>query len=146
MISYQQITIEQVLPLRQKILRPHQSVEECRYDCDHFEQVCHWGALDHNKVIAIATIFPERHTDIAANNPWRLRGMACDENYQGQGIGGIILERCLEHIRQQDGDLLWCNGRTPAFNFYKRFGFTTFGDEFTIEGIGPHYIMMKPLS
>ncbi len=41
---------------------------------------------------------------------------------------------------------MWCNARSGARTFYERAGFCVEGEEFEIAGIGPHFLMAKPLS
>ncbi|MAE73565.1 MAG: GNAT family N-acetyltransferase, partial [Bdellovibrionaceae bacterium] len=40
-------------------------------------------------------------------------------------------------------DKLWCNARTSAVPLYDRAGFTKIGDEFEIDPIGPHFLMVR---
>ena len=39
--------------------------------------------------------------------------------------------------------LAWCNARTSACAYYEKLGFTPRGGEFEIEGIGPHFVMVR---
>jgi ribosomal protein S18 acetylase RimI-like enzyme len=71
--------------------------------------------------------------------------MATLEEYRGQGIGSRLVEACIEHIRAQGGEWIWCNARTPAVSLYDRHGFRCVGDEFVLPGIGPHYRMVRKL-
>ncbi|EST36322.1 hypothetical protein N566_16465, partial [Streptomycetaceae bacterium MP113-05] len=41
--------------------------------------------------------------------------------------------------------LMWCNGRTGARGFYERHGYEAVGEEFVIEGVGPHYVFARRL-
>ena len=61
----------------------------------------------------------------------------------GKGHGRDLLEACYEHIRRHNGNLLWCNARIIALDFYQRMGLQTIGPEFEIEDIGPHYVMWR---
>lgn len=40
---------------------------------------------------------------------------------------------------------MWCNGRTVARGFYERHGYEAVGDEFVIEGVGPHHVFLRKL-
>ena len=46
---------------------------------------------------------------------------------------------------EKECDLLWCNARLVAVNFYKSLGFKINGELFDIVGIGPHYYMYKEI-
>ncbi len=67
--------------------------------------------------------------------------MATREDARGQGIGGALLQACLDYIRAAGGTTLWFNARTTAAGFYSRFGFVVQGDGFDLPGIGPHVVM-----
>jgi len=81
--------------------------------------------------------FPRNHRKKA----YQLRGMATKQKEQGKGFGRQILEAEIDYLREQtDATLLWCNARLPAVDFYKKFGFEFVGEEFEVEGIGPHRV------
>ena len=40
--------------------------------------------------------------------------------------------------KETQSEILWCNARTTAFEFYEKMGFTIVGDEFDIPNLGPH--------
>ena len=76
---------------------------------------------------------------------WRLRGMAAAFEHQGQGLGSALLSTGIKKIRQLNGDVLWCNARESAIQFYQKHGFELEGAIFDIDGIGPHCIMYRYL-
>lgn len=140
-------------PLRAQILRPGQPPERLVYPGDDHPQALHAGAFDGDTLVGIATIYPEpppeEHrgpipdTAFRDGAAFRLRGMATVPEARGTGAGRLLLERCYAHVREQGAAVLWCNARTPAVGFYERLGMQTVGDEFGIEGIGPHYVMWR---
>lgn len=81
-----------------------------------------------------------------ASGAWRLRGMATDDGWQGRGVGRLALDATIAHVARAGADLLWCNARTRAVPFYARAGFEAHGEEFEIEGIGPHVAMARPIT
>jgi GNAT superfamily N-acetyltransferase len=141
-------------PLRQVVLRPHQAAEELVFPGDDATDTRHFGAYLDEKLVGVASIYreappPALVMDLTPPgttvNAWRLRGMATLPAVQGQGLGRALLEACIAYTTTQDGELLWCNARTPAVGFYLKLGFVTHGDEFEIPGIGPHYVMWRRL-
>ncbi len=46
---------------------------------------------------------------------------------------------------QKKCDVLWCNARLVALEFYTVLGFKIIGPEFNIKDIGPHYKMYKTI-
>lgn len=137
------ITTDQTLDLRQKILKPFLSKRECLNPEDLIPTTKHFGLFYNDKLISVATIFPEAHKDLFCGFPYRLRGMASDLNYQGQGFGGALLMSVIDYLKDKRCDMLWCNARFKAFPFYKSNGFQFSGEMFELPDIGPHKVMYK---
>jgi ribosomal protein S18 acetylase RimI-like enzyme len=57
-----------------------------------------------------------------------LSGLATDTDFQGKGMGGIILKNALEILIERQCDILWCNAR-----------------EADIPGIGPRKVMWRSI-
>lgn len=137
------IKSEETLSLRQKVLRPNYRVQDCVYPEDLLATTFHMGVFHHSKLVSIASFMLESHREFSAGYPYRLRGMATDESYRGQGFGSILLRQGIEILRERKCDLLWCNARIRAFAFYQSIGFEFCGDLFEIPDVGPHKVMYK---
>jgi GNAT superfamily N-acetyltransferase len=122
-------------PLRQRVLRPHESLEEL---ASHEPPGVHAVAAftDSGELVAAGFVCPD-----GGPGAWRVRGMATDPEHRGQGAGAQILDRLVEHAIQQGATRVWCNARTPALRLYERAGFEPESEEFEIPGIGPHFVM-----
>ncbi|MDO9039283.1 MAG: GNAT family N-acetyltransferase, partial [Lutibacter sp.] len=72
-------------------------------------------------------------------------GMATLNEYQGFGAGKLMLEKAVQILKEKDIDILWCNARIAAVEFYKKQGFQTFGEKFEISYVGEHYVMLKEM-
>jgi len=122
-------------PLRQRVLRPHESLEEL---ASHEPPGVHAVAAftDSGELVAAGFVCPD-----GGPGAWRVRGMATDLEHRGQGAGAQILDRLVEHAIQQGATRVWCNARTPALRLYERAGFEPESEEFEIPGIGPHFVM-----
>ena len=133
--------------LRSFVLRPGQPPESLVYHGDELSASFHAGGYIDGQLVGIATVYPEPMpdppADLADAETYRLRGMATHPSFQGRGVGREVLGLCLAHIREQGGEVLWCNARVGAQGFYERLGFETIGEPFEIEGIGPHYVMWR---
>lgn len=136
----QPIAAQQTHQLRHQILRPHQSLQEMEFPNDQAPYVFHLGAIQEGQIVGIVSVYPESQTGQIPSQDWRLRGMAVDLNLQGRGIGALLVKAVMDQCRTRGGGLLWCNARTPAVPFYEKLGFTKVGQEFEIEGIGPHFL------
>ncbi len=137
-------------PLRQAVLRPHQTVEEMGLPDDDHPLTAAFVAVDgHGQVVGTARVAPAAPPGpIADHAPtgspaWRLRGMATRQGLRDQGIGGAVLSRTIEYVADQGGGLLWCAARVPAVNFYLRAGFTSHGQPWEEPDIGPHLLMWR---
>jgi GNAT superfamily N-acetyltransferase len=123
-------------PLRQRVLRPHESLEEL---ASHEPPGVHAvGAFAGGELIAVGFVCPDGEP-----GEWRVRGMATAPEHRGRGVGAAILEQLVDHARAQGATRVWCNARTPALGLYERAGFERESDEFEIPGIGPHFVMAR---
>jgi predicted GNAT family N-acyltransferase len=128
-----------VLALRAEVLRPGLPLEVARYAADDQPGALHLAALDElGHVIGCSTWFPEPWD---SRPGWRLRGMATAPHARGAGIGGLLLERGLAEASAAGAESAWCNARTVALGFYRRYGFETVGEEFLGALDIPHYLM-----
>ena len=126
-------------PLRQRVLRPHESLEEL---ASHEPAGVHAvAAFAGEELVACGFVCPDG--GVGGNEVWRVRGMATDARFRGRGAGALILAALVDHARDQGATRVWCNARTPALSLYERAGFAKESDEFQIPGIGPHFVMAR---
>ena len=134
-------------PLRQRILRPHETLDQLALPGDDDPDAGHFAAFADDAVIGTASVRrepPPWQPDLASG--WRLRGMATAEGLRSTGVGTAALTAVIEHVGQHGGGLLWCNARMPAFEFYRRNGFTSRGDSWDDPVIGPHIVMERQVA
>lgn len=139
MVVVKQISPEETYEIRRKVLRRNISLTE-KNDDDLLDTTFHFGGFLNNKLIGIAT-FMQNDNDNFEGYQYRLRGMATIDEYQGNGIGSIVLSESIKFLKEKNVDVLWCNARTSALKFYQKLGFKVKGTEFDIHLIGPHYVM-----
>lgn len=138
--------------LRHRVLRPHQQLSEMRYDGDEADTTLHLGAFNEvnasqqDEPVGVVTLAPAPMPSQPRPGDWRLRGMAVDPAYQGLGVGRMLVQQCIDSVRTERGQRLWCNARVTAMGFYEKLGFVTHGEPFEIEHIGPHYVMAIEVS
>jgi len=145
----EQVKAAVTYPLRQQILRPHQTIEQMAFPGDDDTDSAHFAAEedtedgDSGRVVGTGSVRREAPPWPAGEGPtWRLRGMATAEDRRSQGIGAEILAAVFAHVGDHGGGLLWCNARIPAVEFYRRAGLTTRGDSWVEPEIGPHIAMV----
>jgi predicted N-acetyltransferase YhbS len=99
----------------------------------------HVAAFRQEVVVAAASIHPEGRP---GDDPgaWRLGAIAVEHGQRGRGLGGALLERCLETAGALHGGSAWCRVPAGAFGFFSRYGFRRVGDP-AIGPAGPEYVM-----
>lgn len=75
MITVKNIDGSETYVLRQKILRPNQTLADCKYPSDYETDTFHLGAFINDQLISIASFSKEMHPDLQAGMHYRLRGM-----------------------------------------------------------------------
>ena len=141
-ITVKPLSLAQTRPLRQAVLRPHETLEQlAARECEDAHAV---GAyLDGDTLVAVGMIMLDGtdRPDEDADGAWRVRGMATLPEARGRGAGSAVLAALVDHAGERGARRVWCNARTPALNLYRRAGFEIVSDEFALPEIGPHYRM-----
>lgn len=165
----------ETLAIRQRVLRPHQTIADLAAEGDDDPATVYFVARDatSGEVVSTASVRHEappwdpgarnRLDHVGPADPldapevarlaageasvraWRLRGMATDENLRGRGLGRLVLDAVVDHVRDGGGGLLWCSARIGAVPFYERAGFTGLGGVFEEPHIGSHLLMWRPV-
>jgi len=92
-------------------------------------------------LICVASYFLEKHPDLKETPQYRLRGMATDLEFQGQGAGSQLLVKGNEILSEKKVPVWWCNARISAAGYYEKAGLSQLGEPFEIEPIGMHKVM-----
>lgn len=141
-----QISAQETLPLRHKVLKPHLSREDCVNPEDSEPSTFHLGLFFMSHLVSVVSFSYQACPLMNAGAPFRLRGMATDEKYRSQGFGTQLVIHAQDLLRQQRCDLIWCNARIKAIPFYENLGFRSLGELFELPGIGAHKVMYKILN
>ena len=137
------VTIAEVLPLRDRILRASFPAGGSELRSDRNADTLHLGALFGNELIGISTIAQEDPTSVQSKDGWRLCGMAVNANWRGHGIGTALAEKCIDHAKLAAGRVVWCSARESAFVFYRSIGFELVGELYNRTDItGERYARM----
>ncbi len=135
--------MDEIIRLRKQVLHPEGPVERVIYKNDNLKDSVHFVVRLNSKLIGTGSVFPEDESESFSFNDWRIRGMAVDQNFRGQGLGQKIVSAIIEHVNSNSilkskGQIIWCNARIEALSLYQRFGFIAEKGEFIIPGSGPH--------
>lgn len=140
-VRVEQVQFGLVLPLRQRILRPHQRVVDAQYPQDPVGT--HFAAFsEESEIVGVATLLPEMPTT-ESDPTWRLRGMAIAEDHQREGVGRALMFSLLDFVSDVDHGGIWCTARLPAVRFYQKFDFVTVGDPYIERQLGAHIRMER---
>jgi GNAT superfamily N-acetyltransferase len=136
----------EIFALRHRILRPGLPPHSAAFAEDDRPGTFHVAAYDGagTEVLGCVTVFPDALPG-AAGAAYRFRGMATAERVRGAGFGAAVLDAATAEAAARGAELLWCNGRAEARGFYEGQGYAVVGEEFLIEGVGPHYVLARPL-
>lgn len=140
-VDVKQVPVFFVLPLRQRVLRPHQSVSEVGFEGD--ATGTHFAAFDTSSAIVGVVSLIVEPPDESGTPSWRLRGMATEPALQRHGVGRALMTGLLDFVARSGGGALWCNARLHAVGFYELFGFVVTGEVFEEPDIGPHVRMAR---
>lgn len=136
------VTTQDTYKIRQQMLRPNGTVDDCKFKGDDDELTFHLGAFIDKKLVSVASFYFEKHPKIEEPYQFRLRGMATLPEYQHKGLSSALLKTAFPLIKQNFCKVLWCNARESALGFYEKVGFKRISESFDIPGIGPHVLMM----
>ena len=149
---------EEIQQLRNEVLWPHKTFENCILETDRLSTTFHFGVQIDGLAVATVT-FQKENTDklkqdsskgvsqgALQEKQYRLRAMAVREGYRGQGFGDAIVEAGVNHLRELGVEVVWCDARVAALNFYRRLQFEEFEEEYEIPIIGLHRFMWKVLT
>ncbi|MGK5450002.1 GNAT family N-acetyltransferase [Streptomyces radiopugnans] len=160
------VPVSEILDLRWEVLRPGLPREAAAFPEDGDPAAFHIASYegDAPEVLGCGTFFPEPFPGPlseslseslpgpasgpqpeSAATAYRFRGMASAPAAPGRGHGAAVLRAGAAEAAARGAGLLWCNGRTPARGFYERQGFRVHGEEFVIEGVGPHLVFVREI-
>ncbi|MFP9100440.1 GNAT family N-acetyltransferase [Flavobacterium sp. RHBU_24] len=143
MYAIKTITSQDTFAVRQPVLRPGKTIETCIFDGDDLPTTIHFGIYDADTLVGIVSIFTAIHELFEQQNQYQIRGMAVLRQYQGKGLGELLVRHAEAYVVQNGGALLWCNAREKAIGFYEKVGYYIIGNPFYIKDIGTHYVMFK---
>ncbi|RFZ95188.1 GNAT family N-acetyltransferase [Mucilaginibacter conchicola] len=132
MISIEQITPHLTWQLRRDVLYPGEY--KFNMEMPEDEHGYHFGAFTENKLVGVVSLFKN-------GNDWQFRKLAVDEAWQGKGIGKELLNYITGFAIEEHGERLWCNARTSAIGFYKKYDFAQTGAQFSKKGVD--YVIME---
>lgn len=121
-----------VWPVRHQVMYPELDFENIKLESDN--KALHLALLKDQKVTSVVSLFIHEKS-------LQFRKFATLQEHQGKGYGSLLLQYIIDFARAEGFKLLWCNARTSATSFYKRFGFKE--TETTFSKDGHHFVVME---
>ena len=146
LLEIREIQAEDTCRIRHQVLRPNQTIHECKYEGDIDANTFHVGAILNEELVSIASFYKENHPSFPDVIQYRLRGMATLEHARNQKAGSSLLHLAEGILEKRNTDLWWCNARVSVSEYYMKLGLQEHGDVFVIDPIGPHKLMFKRLT
>ena len=144
MIVITEVKAEDTFPIRKSILREGMTLSHEMIG-DHDAETLHLGLFESGELVCVGS-FMKASKEIFKGEQFQLRGMASVKTAQGKGYGRLLLKEAELRLEQRGIDLIWCNARIIALDFYKKMGYQLTGSIFDVEQVGPHYVMFKNLN
>ncbi len=137
------ITAAQAWPLRQSVLRPGRPLAAAQFPGDDVPTTRHFGAFQGDQLVGIASLFLADMPEHPGVSALQLRGMATAPAIRGVGYGRALVAACVAFTLASGKQLIWCNARTSAVDFYRKLGWEILGEEFDVPDVGPHFRMWR---
>ena len=131
--------------VRHPVLRAGKPIESCIFEGDDLNTTFHLGIFLEKKLVGVCSFFKCNHHLLSQALQYQLRGMAVLNQHQSLGLGNLMLSHGEHLLKEQNVQIIWCNAREKAVNFYKKLDYTIIGEPFHINDIGLHHIMYKNL-
>jgi N-acetylglutamate synthase-like GNAT family acetyltransferase len=133
--------IEAIIQLRYKLLRePWNQPYETSSDGNEESSVNAYIEDSNGKVIACGRLQENE------NKIGQIRYMAVDHNFQGQGLGKLIVKFLEQKAIELNLKKIELQARENALEFYKAQGYRIKEKSFLLWGMIQHYLMEKKLS
>jgi len=138
------VTVEVVRPVRHRVLREGWPEASVHTPLDDSPSTWHLAALAGERAVGVVTLFPDTYEPHPGQRSERFRWMAVLPEWQGRGVGRMLMRRAAELALDRGAELLWAHGRDSAQGFYEGLGFAVEGDGFIDPetGIGHHVVVI----
>lgn len=135
---------ERTSELRRSVLRPTWPPGTPMHG-DEEPDALHLAALtDDGAVVGACVLFTRPRPSCPQEaGGWQLRGMATAAELRGQGIGTAVVSEAVRQVSARGGNVLWCEARVGAVEFYARHGFVGEGGMFLHAETGIEHLRMS---
>jgi GNAT superfamily N-acetyltransferase len=145
--NVEDVTSDETRELRRFVLRRGTPTDNVTFSTDDRPGTRHLAIRDDaGTVIATSTWFESEAPTAPGVRAVQLRAMAVHDDYQGRGLGAILIEAGTAYAMSLGAALAWANARDTALGFYTNEGFEVVGDGFLTEDTRiPHHVVVRVL-
>ncbi len=133
-----------VLPFRQALLRPMQTVEACVFEGDEAPDADHLAARFDGEVVGIASVVPSARPGGPVDGR-RIRMVGVVAAHRGEGVGVELTAACVGRAVVRGASEVWLSSRSHLVGWYRAMGFDVVGPEYDKPPVGPHVDLALPL-
>lgn len=145
-VEIRTLTAAETWPLRLAVLRPDRPLPAAQFPGDDLPSTKHFGAFQGTELVGITSLFLAEMPGHPGRSAFQLRGMATAPEVRGHGFGRALVAASVAFARESGMELIWCNARTSAVEFYRKLGWEIVGGEFDIPDVGPHFRMWRRIA
>ena len=141
------VDVADTYALRRYVLRRGTPTDNVNLDADLVPGTRHLAIRDASGDLIATSTWSERE---CPRDPGvravQLRAMAVHDDYQGRGLGGVLVDAGVALAVELGVDLVWANARDTALPFYASKGLDAVGDGFLTEDTRiPHHMVIRNL-
>ena len=125
---------QDVLKLRQQVMYPDKDIEFVKLRDDGLG--LHIGVYENEELVSVMSIFLH-------DREVQFRKLATHTDMQKKGYASVLMKWLIDYANDMKFERLWCNARTNATDFYKKFGYQETKNRFVKDGYD--YIIMEKL-
>lgn len=127
-----EVPYHDVLTMRQQVMYPDKDTEFVKLSDD--DRGLHIGVYEKEELVSVMSIFL-RGRDV------QFRKLATRNDMQGKGFASALMQWLIDYANDMKLNRLWCNARTNATGFYKKFGYEETDERFSKNGY--EYVVME---
>ena len=131
-MTIKEVSIDQILPIRQQVMWPDKPIDFVRVPED--EHGIHFGLFVEENLISVVSVF-------IRGQEAQFRKFATLEQFQGKGYGSKLLQYIFDFLEEKNTSRIWCNARISKAGFYQKFRMKE--TEITFEKAGIDYVVME---